>query len=54
MEEGKGNKVVEVEEGIALNREVVCKELLVGMGKPGMGTADKGTDNVIHNSPFYA
>lgn len=47
--EGKDNKV----EGTALNWEVVvCKEQ-VGMGKPGMGTAGKGTDNVIHNSPFF-
>lgn len=51
-EEGKDNKGEE-EVGIALNRDrEVCKEL-VGIGmKVGMGTADKGRDIVIHNSPF--
>lgn len=51
VEEGKDNKVVE---GIDLNWEVVVvyKELLVGMGKLGMGTAGMGRDNEVHNSPF--
>lgn len=52
-EEGKDNKVEEEDVGIALNRDPeVCKEL-VGIGKKvGMGTADKGRDIVVHNSPF--